>query len=127
MSSKRKCCSEEIDNKRLKNDDLFDDDSDLEQDMCEISDDIEMWSEDEEFEQLMCKAVDDYESNQHGGKQNVQGIMIFLPSKFEKSFSQIVFFQNKLMIKKDLPHMMTMLNKLWTTQCLLSTLSLTID
>ena len=33
--------------------------------MCDIADDIEMWSEDEEFEQLMCKAVDDYESNQH--------------------------------------------------------------
>ena len=57
MSSKRKCCSEESDNKRLKNDDLFDDDSDLEQEMCDISDDIEMWSEDEEFEQLMCKAA----------------------------------------------------------------------
>ena len=91
MSSKRKCYSEESDNKRLKNDDLFDDDSDLEQEMCDIADDTEMWSEDEEFEQLMCKAVDDYESNQHGGQQNVQGIMIFykvsLKRVFDESFS----------------------------------------
>ena len=91
MSSKRRCCSEESDNKRLRNDDLFDGDSELEQEMRDISDDIEMWSEDEEFEQLMCKAVDDYESNQHGGQQNVQGIMVFyqvsLKIVFDKPFS----------------------------------------
>ena len=75
--SKRKANCNDSQNKKSKNDDLFDDDSDLEQKMCDIADDIEMWSEDEEFEQLMCKAVDDYESNQHGGQQNVQGIMAF--------------------------------------------------
>ena len=127
MSSKRKCFIEESDNKRLKNDDLFDDDTDLEQEMCDIADDIEMWSEDEEFEQLMCKAVDDYESNQHGGQQNVQGIMVFHQVSLKIVFEKTVLFQNMLTIEKDLHHVITMLNKRWTTQCLLSTLSLTID
>ena len=90
-SSKRKANCNDCQNKKSKNDEFFDDDSDLEQEMCDIADDIEMWSEDEEFEQLMCKAVDEYESNQHGGQQNVQGIRIFyqvsLKIVFEKSFS----------------------------------------
>ena len=89
--SKRKANCNDSQNKKSKNDDLFDDDSDLEQEMCDIADDIEMWSEDEEFEQLMCKAVDDYESNQHGGQQNVQGIIVFyqvgLKTVFDKPFS----------------------------------------
>ena len=70
--SKRKANCNDCQNKKSKNDDLFDDDSDVEQEMCDIVDDFEMWIEDEEFEQLMCKAVDDYESI-----QNMEGNKMF--------------------------------------------------